>query len=329
MSSPETHTAEVEEESVSSEQRITADLGEDSVGHVPDESERVDSPDTDLATETPQEETPEGTEESEPAKEAAPEEVEEHPVVSKEELEKEIAELQEKARQAREKWEHWRDAQRQARAAYFQGREVEPPVGEQPPPSRGQVPSVQPPKEEDFDDYNDYIDKLTDYKVDLKMAEYDRVMEARAANQAHAQKRQGLIEKLEAGREKYNDFDEVVHDPIVPITEAMVDILAETEYPAEIAYYLGKNLSQATQISRMPPIQAAKQIGIIEAKIAADEKAKPSGSALPKPTVVKKTTSAPAPIKPVKPGGAEVVTKDPSKMTNEEYRAWRMGQTKK
>ena len=331
MSSPENPTPAVEEESVSSDQDITADLGQNSVGHVPEESEEVDSPDTDLASEVPQEEEPEETaaaepEEEEPGEPEPEEEVEEHPEISKEALQKEIEELQEKARQAREKWEHWRDASRDARAAHFQGREVEePPPG--PEPGTPEVPAAKPPpKEDDFDDYNEYIDALTDYKVDQKMAEYDRQTQLRAANETHAAKRATLVEKLAQGSEKYDDFDEVINDPIVPIHEGMVDILAETEYPAEIAYYLGKNLATATKISRMPPLAAARAIGSIEAKIAADEEKTSSGpSAAPKPPVKKATTSAPEPITPVKPRGAEVVSKDPSKMTNEEYRAWRMG----
>jgi hypothetical protein len=296
MGSPEKHTAEIEEES-----------------------------DKDLATESDVPEEPEEkAEESEPE-----EEVEEHPEVTKEDLEKEIAELQEKARLQQEKFEYWRDANRQARAAHFQGREVESPPTEVGAP---EVPTEKAPVEDDFEDYNEYIDALTDWKVEQKLAEYDQRAQLRHQNEAHAEKRVSLVEKLELGREKYADFDEIVHDPIVPITEQIVDILAESEYPAEIAYYLGKNLSVATKISRMPPLAAARAIGKIEAKIAEDEEGSPgsgSPSPQPKPTATKKTTSAPEPIKPVRPGGAEVVSKDPSKMTNEEYRKWRMGQMKK
>ena len=142
-SSPEKHTPEIEDESVSNEPDITADLGEESVGHVPKETERVDSPDKDLATESAEEEVTPTEEPEEPAEpvEETEEEVEEHPDLSKakETLESEIEELQEKARQAREKWEHWRDASRDARAAHFQGREV------QPPPEEPGIPPAQPP----------------------------------------------------------------------------------------------------------------------------------------------------------------------------------------
>ena len=75
----EKHTVEIEEESVGNEPAITADLGEESVGHVPEESEVVDTPDIDLATEVPQETEPEepvATEPEEVGEEAQPEDIE-------------------------------------------------------------------------------------------------------------------------------------------------------------------------------------------------------------------------------------------------------------
>jgi hypothetical protein len=53
-----------------------------------------------------------------------------------------------------------------------------------------------------------------------------------------------------------------------------------------LAYHLGANPKEAERISRLPPLLQAKEIGRIEAKLAADP-----------PT--KKTSSAPSPISPV------------------------------
>jgi hypothetical protein len=314
----------VEEESVSNEPGGAADVGDDSIAYVPEATEQVDTPDVDQATH-PQEEEEE-PETTEPEEEAAPEEaeeeeveVEEHPEISKEDLEKEITELQEKARLAKEKADYWTQANREARAAHFQGRDTA--ESTEIAPVTPEV-SAEPPKEEDFEDYNEYVVALTDFQVTQKMAEYDKEAHRRALDTAHQEKRANLATKLEKGSEKYSDFDEIVQDPLVPITEAIIDILADTDYPAEIAYHLATNLSEATKISRMPPLAAAKAIGKIEAKIEADEQATPAEE---KPVAApKKTTNAPAPIKPVK-AGTSVVSKDPAKMSNEEYRAWRQG----
>ncbi len=343
MSEPETHTDEIQEESVSQEPGQAADTGpaphdepapmdgeeesiEESISNVPDGSDALDTPDVDLASETPQDPEPETTEpEVEATGEAAAAvEVEEHPELSKDDLEKEIAGLKEKARIARERTEYWTDAKKDARAAHFQGREPAQPAGE--PPSKVE-PATAKPVEGDFENYNDFTEALTDWKVDVKMAEYDAEAARKETDGDYADKRANLVEKLEKGRELHDDYDELVNDPIVPITEGMIDILAETEHPAEIAYHLATNLGLCTKISRMAPQAAAVAIGNIETKITSGTpETPPSVTPVTKPKV-SKTTSAPAPITPVKPSGS-VASKDMDKMSNEEYRAHRQGQKK-
>jgi hypothetical protein len=283
----------------------------------------------------PQDPEPETTEpepvttEPEVTGEAAPvEEVEEHPELSKEELTTELAELKEKTRIHKEREEYWNTAKKEARAAHFQGREpTRQPVGV--PPST-EEPATPKPVEGDFENYNDFTEALTDWKVDQKMAIYDAEAERKKTDGAYIEKRENLIGKLEKGKELHDDFDELVNDPIVPMTEEIIEILAETEYPAEIAYHLATNLALCTKISRMPPHAAAVAIGNIETKITSETPATPPGvtpkEPKPKPKVAK-TTAAPAPISPVKPSGS-VATKDMNSMTNEEYRAHRQSQKK-
>ena len=101
----------------------------------------------------------------------------------------------------------------------------------------------------------------------------------------------------------------------VPITSMVMEALAETENPADIAYYLGNNRTECIAISKMTPMAASRAIAKLETKLAGSAPA-------PKPT--KKTTSAPPPIKPV--GSSNTVGKDPEKMTQAEYEAWRESQ---
>jgi hypothetical protein len=311
---------------MSPEEVVSADLGEDeSVSQIPEHTEDVDEPDADLSAEVvieeaaPEEATAEGTG---PEAEA---EVDVVPVVSKEDIQKEIAALEEKRRVAQEKYERWRDAAKDARAAHFTGREI-PPAPEQVAP---EMPGARPrPMEDQFDDYSKYIEALTDWKVEQKIQQYDQELERQAATGEVNERRERLREKLDEGHKLYEDFEEVALDPIVPITQVMADILTDCENPAGIAYYLGKNLKEATQISRMTPIQAARAMAQIELKIAPEAEGTPPGTTKPKPaTQPKKTTQAPAPITPIR-GASELVTKDPNRMTNEEYRLWRAGRLK-
>ena len=92
-------------------------------------------------------------------------------------------------------------------------------------------------------------------------------------------------EREEKAREKYEDFQQVAYNPNLPITTVMAETIKASEVGPEVAYYLGTNAKEAERISRLSPLLQAKEIGKIEAKVAANPP-------------VAKTTSAPAPLSP-------------------------------
>ena len=104
-------------------------------------------------------------------------------------------------------------------------------------------------------------------------------------------------EREEQARDKYDDFEQVAYNPKLPITNVMAETIQSSDIGPELAYYLGSNPKEADRISRMSPLSQAKEIGRIEAKLAA---APP----------VRKTTSAPAPISPVTARSAGATTLD-------------------
>src|SRR6185369_2469317 len=65
---------------------------------------------------------------------------------------------------------------------------------------------------------------------------------------------------------KVPDYFEVAH--YAPITESMAEIIMESDNSAELAYPLGKNSQVALNLSRLPPLQQAREIGRLEAKLA-------------------------------------------------------------
>lgn len=168
------------------------------------------------------------------------------------------------------------------------------------------------PKEEDFENYSDFVEALADWKAEQKAAQIERKLKEEREQAQKQSAQQEFVAKLEQGREKYSDFDEVVFDPDVPITQPMVEALHDCEHAADIAYYLGKHPDVAGHIASLSPLAAAREIGIIEAELSK-----------PKAPPAKKVTQAPEPINPS--GGGVVVEKDPAKMTNAEYRRWRQG----
>jgi hypothetical protein len=119
-------------------------------------------------------------------------------------------------------------------------------------------------------------------------------------------------EREEAARDKYDDFEQVAYNPKLPITNVMAETIQSSDIGPELAYYLGSNPKDAERISRMSPLAQAKEIGKIEAKLAAEPP-------------VKRTTSAPAPISPVSArstGAPALDTTDPRSIKSMTTSQW-------
>lgn len=112
-------------------------------------------------------------------------------------------------------------------------------------------------------------------------------------------------ERTMALSDRFADIEaKVLNDPTLPIDGATAEILMDSERGPEVAYHLATNRHELQRIQQMPPLARAREIGRIEAILSA-----------PKPKTV---TNAPKPV-PVVSGGSSKVTKDPEKMTMEEW----------
>jgi hypothetical protein len=139
------------------------------------------------------------------------------------------------------------------------------------------------------------------YAEALAYQKAEELLAKREAAKQQSQVLEGYQEREESARDKYDDFDQVAYNPKLPITNVMAETIQSSEIGPELAYYLGSNPKDAERISRMTPLSQAKEIGKIEAKLAAEPP-------------MKRTTSAPAPIKPVaarSSGSATYDTTDP------------------
>ena len=179
------------------------------------------------------------------------------------------------------------------------------------PAKPAEAPAADPaePKLESFDSYDAYVAALTDWKVEQKFrareqAEAKAKADAEAAKQAAA-----LAEKGNAGRAKYDDFDDVVSD--TPMTLAIKDFLLESEVAADVAYALASNRPELERISKLSPVAQIRALAALEAKFAPAPEA-------PKP----KATKAPDPIRPVGTAAAPV-TAFKADMSYEEFKRWR------
>lgn len=129
-----------------------------------------------------------------------------------------------------------------------------------------------------------------------------------------AQKRQAAFqEKVAAFRATHPDYDAVTGNPALPITQQVADVILDTEDPPAVAYYLGQNPSEAAAIAQMTPVQIARAIGKIEAKLSAP----PAASEPPRQPAPKTVTQAPPPVTTLT--GAPAVRKSYEDMSQEEY----------
>lgn len=176
----------------------------------------------------------------------------------------------------------------------------------------------QEPKESDYTDIGaywaamgafNYARQVAQSAVSEVAAEAEQAKETvKRAEAAHSQGRQEAFADAESdARKRYADYDAVARNPSVMIAPALAQMILASDQPADLAYHVAKDPTLAMQLSNMPPLVAARELGRIEARMT-----------VPQPKLASNT---PSPINPVRPGGT--ATKDISKMTGAEYIAAR------
>lgn len=157
----------------------------------------------------------------------------------------------------------------------------------------------------DFATPEEYADALATRKA-------EQILAAREQSRHQAEIFEAYAEREEAAREKYDDFEQVVYNPKLAITDVMAATMKASDNGPDVGYFLGNNPEEAKRISRLPDYLQPYEIAKIEAKLA---------SAPP----VKKTTSAPAPIVPVSArtiGSQSFDTTDPRSVKNMSASDW-------
>jgi len=177
-----------------------------------------------------------------------------------------------------------------------------------------------PPKQDDFQDYDDYLaaksafaamqaqDKRETDRLKREAEGHDRKLQQLSAQQMEAA-RENWEAQTEDARSRYADFDAVVSAPDLPITGDMAQRLALSDQGADIAYYLGMNKGLARQIAGLSPAERAGAMLMLERTVP---------SATPR---ARTQTTAPEPIRPVKPKSTGVKSVDSMSMA--EYAAAR------
>ena len=170
--------------------------------------------------------------------------------------------------------------------------------------AKARVPAELPPADQ-FETPEAYAEALAEKRA-------QELIQQREAAKRQAEIMEQYHDKEEEVRGKYDDFDQVAYNPNLPITDVMAETIRASDIGPELAYHLGSNPKEAERIARLSPFLQAKEIGKIEAKLAAEPPQK-------------KISSAPAPISPVtarvtNPGVTD--TTDPRSTKTLDVSAW-------
>jgi hypothetical protein len=185
---------------------------------------------------------------------------------------------------------------------------------EEPPKKEEQsaVPQTPPkPEQKDFQTYEEWIEALSDWKVDRKLeaqraatkAEQDK----QAAETAQKQALSAYEERLNEARERYEDFDDVAFRKI-DLYEGVAAIIRDHPNGADLQYYLGRNPKVAKELMEVPVHVAMARAGAIAEQLGRTEEQEPTSERIEKEAAEEKPnaftprraqSAAPAPIRPV------------------------------
>lgn len=154
------------------------------------------------------------------------------------------------------------------------------------------------PKQEDFDNYDDYEKALVEHRA-KKIAD-ERIAQAKEQELKETQERRAaeirrdFDNKEQAFRTSTPDYDSVAKEAVETMTELataghnisiMRDLVMQFDNPPEMIYQLGKDTSLIEELVGMQPLQAMRELVKLEIAL--------------KSAVKTETQQAPAPIKPV------------------------------
>jgi len=120
------------------------------------------------------------------------------------------------------------------------------------------------PTPDKYDDYGDFVEALTDWKTEQALA---KRMEQDSTRKVAETRSQTFAERQVATRAVLPDYDAVVGASETPIANHVGEALMESDRGPELAYHFAKNPDVLQNLNGMTPMQAAREIGKLEATL--------------------------------------------------------------
>lgn len=194
-------------------------------------------------------------------------------------------------------------------------------------PKKSEGPVGEEPNSDDFKTVGEYTRALTKYEVKKAADEAGEQSRRQGAEvrqkQAADSQVQAFIERQAEFIKANPDYKDTVEEADLNMPNIALQYFVESEVGPELVLYFAKNPSDAERLKKLSPTRVIAEIGKIEAKIEATKPTKEA--AQPKINVSK----APAPVQSLNGDSASAVQKDPSKMTFQELRSFRIAERNK
>jgi hypothetical protein len=150
----------------------------------------------------------------------------------------------------------------------------------QQPAAQPQQPAQTAPKEEDFADWGSYQKAVIAHEVRLGI-EQDRQAQRQQQQQQAMMSRVQSIEsnwaqKSQEAGGKYQDFEQKIATSPALTNSYALEALKASPMAGDLAYHLASNHALVQQLNGMHPLDAAAELGRIEAKLAGSNAGQPA-----------------------------------------------------
>jgi hypothetical protein len=173
------------------------------------------------------------------------------------------------------------------------------------------------PKAETFATHDDYVEALTDWKLDQKLLANERKQnedKVKSETKSKIDKHQARVAEFKVTQ---NDWDDVIEEVAnAPLSITVQEAIINSDHGPEMMYELAKEPKELRRICALSPIQAAMALGKIEARFSKSTESSEK----------KILTKAPAPIKTVRSKATTSSSGYREDMSLKEYEKWRIDQ---
>lgn len=144
---------------------------------------------------------------------------------------------------------------------------------------------------DDYDTVAEWSKAVIAFAKRTAASESKKAVEADRAERQQNTTKNEVVEifrgRVNAAKAEMPDFEAVAFSEATPLNETMGKYILDSDKGPQVAYWLGQHQDEATRISALPPLRAAREMAFIEAKLngtTAPPPPKPKVSAAPPPT---------------------------------------------